>query len=153
MDARHEQAGTTEPAGFTLAFTAAAAVVAVAVRLVPRWLGLDLEGQYLWQLMPVGALGLFAGARLRGPLALAVPLLAMLVSDLLLIPLLASLGQPAFSWLTPVVYASFAVYALLGRTARRVAWPLSLLPACLLGSVQFFVLTNFIAWLGGDGAL
>jgi hypothetical protein len=34
-----------------------------------------------------------------------------------------------------------------------VAWPLSLLPACLLGSVQFFVLTNFFAWLGGDGNL
>ena len=47
----------------------------------------------------------------------------MLVSDLLLLGPLAERGQPAFTLLTPVVYASFLAYAILGRLSRQAAWP------------------------------
>jgi hypothetical protein len=144
-----EQAGTGGNAGFTLAFAVVAAGVTVLARLAPYWFDLDRSGPFLWQLMPVGALALFAGARLRWPWALAVPLLAMLTADLLLIRPLAARGFSAFSATTPVLYACFAVYVLLGRVARQGGWPWSLWPICLAGSVQFFVVTNILVWAGG----
>ncbi len=148
MSTDNEQAGTKVP-GHTLALAVAAAAVAVLVRLAPYWFDLDRREQVLWNLMPVGALALFAGARLRWPWALALPLVTMLISDLLLIRPLAERGLSAFNLLTPVVYGSFLAYAILGRLSRRIAWPVSVVPACLLGSVQFFVVTNFFTWLAG----
>jgi hypothetical protein len=153
MDARREQAGTRESVGLTLAFTAGAVALAVLVRVLPYLWDRGTDADYVWNLMPVGALGLFAGARLRSRWALVVPLLAMLVSDLLLVRPLAARGFGAFSWGTPLIYASFAVYALLGRGARGAGWPLSLVPVCLAGSVQFFLVSNFLVWAGGDGTL
>jgi hypothetical protein len=150
LSARHKQTGTKGAAGHALGFALAAAAVTVFLRLAPYWFGLDRSGHFLWNLMPVGALALFAGARLRWPWAVALPLLTMLTADLLLLRPLADLGRPAFNLLTPVVYASFLAYALLGRAACRAAWPVSLVPACLLGSVQFFVTTNFFTWLAGQ---
>jgi hypothetical protein len=145
MSTRHEQAN------FALAFAIAAAAVTVLARLAPYWFDLDRSGQFLWQLMPVGALGLFAGARLRWPWVLAITLLTMLTADLLLIGPLAARGLSAFSGQTPVIYACFAAYAVLGLLARQRGWPWSLLPACLAGSVQFFAVTNFFVWLGDHG--
>jgi len=77
----------------------------------------------------------------------------MFVSDLLLIPKLAELGWPSFYLGTPVVYASYLLYVLLGRLVnRRENFPLVLGGMALLGSVQFFLVTNFAAWLGNlDG--
>jgi hypothetical protein len=151
MDTRREQTATTEPAGLALAFAVAAAALTVLLRLAPYWFGVDRRDSYFWNLMPVGALGLFAGARLRSAWALLLPMLTMLVADLLLIRPLAAIGQASFSWMTPLIYGSFLVYAVFGRVARQVSWPGSLLAACLLGSVQFFVVTNFLSWLADDG--
>jgi hypothetical protein len=145
MSTRHEQAG------LALAFAVAAAAATVLARLAPYWFDLDRSGHFLWQLMPVGALGLFAGARLRWPWALAITLLTMLTADLLLIGPLAARGLSAFSDITPVVYPCLAAYVVLGLLARQTAWPRSLVPACLAGSVQFFAVTNFFVWLGGRG--
>jgi hypothetical protein len=153
MDTRQEQAGTRESAGFTIAFVAAATAAAAFGRLVPYLLDMGTQAKYAWNLAAVGALGLFAGARLRSRWALLVPVLAMLASDLLLIKPLAAKGLAAFDWGRPFIYASFAAYAALGLAARRVAWPLSVIPGCLLGSVQFFLVSNFLVWLGGDGTL
>ena len=132
MDMRREQAATREPAGLALAFAVAAAALTVLVRLAPYWFGVDRRDSYFWNLMPVGALALFAGARLRWPWALAITLLSMVVADLLLIRPLAARGFESFTWLTPVVYASFVVYAVFGRLARQVSWPGSLLPAAVV---------------------
>ncbi len=144
MSAGSEQAGTRGSVGRALAF----AVVAVLMRLAPYWFDLDRRDPVLWNLMPVGALALFAGARLRWPWALALPLATMLVSDLLLLGPLAERGHSSFALLTPVIYGSFLTYALLGRLSRRAAQD-ALLPACLLGSVQFFLVTNFFSWMAG----
>src|SRR5947209_6601313 len=59
----------------------------VLLRLAPYLLGIDPQDdlRWLWNLTAVGALGLFAGARLRSPAAYFVALGTMLVSDLLLV--------------------------------------------------------------------
>jgi hypothetical protein len=128
-----------------------AAVLTVCARVAPRLWDLSPEAITLWHLMPVGALGLFAGARLRGAWAYLVPALAMLVSDLLLIKPLAAVGQASFSWMTPIIYASFTLNVLLGRLLARTSWPVTAFGGALAGSVQFFLVTNFAVWAGGDG--
>src|SRR5579884_2482470 len=83
-------------------------------RVIPR-VALPPDASFFWHLMPVGALGLFAGARLRSRYAALVPLAAMLLSDLLLWRPLAALGYSPFSWQTPLIYLSLALNAFLGR--------------------------------------
>jgi hypothetical protein len=77
----------------------------------------------------------------------------MLVSDLLLIQPLAQQNFSAFSWSSPVIYASFTLYVVLGRLARGFGWPWSVVGGSILGSLQFFLISNFLVWLGDDGRL
>ena len=87
---------------------------------------------------PVGAISLFAGARLRGWQAYALPIVLMLVTD----PFLGG-----FSFATPFVYASFLLNVWIGSRLRNTERPALLAGAAVLSSVQFFVLTNFGTWL------
>jgi hypothetical protein len=138
--------------GLAWAFVAGLTVAVVVYRLVPYLCDLSHQARYVWNLTPVGALALFAGARLRSPLGLLVPLAVMALSDVLLIKPLADLGMRAFSWGTPLIYAAFLTYALLGRgLVGRSFSPLRIGGAAVLGAVQFFLLTNFAVWLLGDG--
>ena len=88
---------------------------------------------------PVAASALFAGVVLRSrPLALAVPLAAMFVSDLVL---------GFHDWVvTGVVYAALALPALLGIWARARSAVL-LAPLALGSSLFFFTSTNFAVWV------
>ncbi len=144
MSTKH-RAGTDR---LTFVFVLALGVFAVLYRLLPYVPGLDRY--YPWNLVPVGALALFAGSRLRSPRAWLVPLAVMLASDLLLWYPLAQKGMSAFSWGTPLIYASYAVYVLLGRMIRQGELsPAVIGGAALLAGVQFFLITNFTLWLGG----
>jgi hypothetical protein len=94
-----------------------------------------------WNFTPIGALALFGGAMLRDKrAAFLLPLALLFAGDLVL----------GFYRLMPIVYASFLVSVLIGfllrerRTAPRVAG------AALLGSVQFYLLTNFAVWAAGN---
>jgi hypothetical protein len=100
---------------------------------------------------PIGALGLFAGARFRSWRAFVVPLAVMLGSDLIL----WRLSYSTFSLLDYAgsqmwVYASFLIYVLFGRlflprpTVGRIAL------VSVAASVQFFLITNFGAWLAAS---
>jgi hypothetical protein len=133
----------------TLVYVLAVAVFAALYRLLPYMPG--LERFYLWNLTPVGALALFAGSRLRRRWAWLVPVAVLLASDLLLCVPLALRGMSAFSWLgTPLCYASFAVYVLLGRlVGKDELSPPVVGGAALLGGLQFFAVSNFAYWLGG----
>ncbi len=93
-----------------------------------------------WNFAPVGALSLFAGARLRGWKAWVLPLVLMAITD----PLLGG-----YSAATPLVYASFLVNVWIGTRLRKTENPLWIGSAALAGSVQFFLITNF-AWLAGS---
>jgi hypothetical protein len=136
----------THGSRLTIAFVAFFAVLAVLLRVAPRYHDL---GQGVWNMMPIGALALFAGSRLRGRAAWLVPLATMLAADLLLIYPLAKMGMASFSLIrTPIIYLSFLAYVGLGRLVRAGELsPPVVGGAALLGSVQFFVLTNFASWL------
>lgn len=101
---------------------------------------------------PIEAIALFGGAYFADRRwALVVPLLAMFVSDLAL-GLLA--GGIYWSYFASagflLVYACIAASTLLGFGLRgRVSAP-RVLGYSLAGSVLFFVVTNFGAWLSGS---
>src|SRR5712692_3091322 len=87
---------------------------------------------------PVGAMSLFAGARLRGWQAWLLPLVLMAVTD-------AVLG---YSVATPFIYASFLVNVWIGRRLKSTENPLHIAAAALLCSIQFFLVSNFGVWTG-----
>ena len=87
---------------------------------------------------PVGALSLFAGARLRGWQAYLLPIALMAVTD----PF-----RGGYSFATPFVYASFLINVWIGSRLRNTENPGWIAGAALVGSVQFFLLTNLAMWL------
>ena len=96
----------------------------------------------------VGAASLFSGARLRGGQALLVPLACMLVTD----PILGFVyGFRSFSRVTPFIYAAFLCNVVLGRWLAQTTRLARIGAFALLGSLQFFLLTNFGVWLVGGG--
>jgi hypothetical protein len=92
--------------------------------------------------IPVGAMSLFSGARLRGWKAYALPIALMALTD----PLLSrSSGFSAYTVATPFIYASFLINVWLGRRfLQGPGRPARIISACLLGSVQFFLITNAV---------
>src|SRR5262245_44477207 len=103
-------------------------VLAGLFRLVPSWLR-------PYNLAPVGAVGLFGGARLRGWQAYVLPLAIMVFSDCLLWALLGP-DYGLFHYSRVFVYGSFLVYVLLGRALVRSESPLLIGGAALAGSLQ-----------------
>jgi hypothetical protein len=99
---------------------------------------------------PVEAIALFGGAYFASRAwALMVPLLAMLASDLVMT---TTIGGSYATYLGGIsfwsVYACIALSTLLGFGLRGKVGGARLLGYSLAGSVLFFVVTNFGAWLG-----
>ncbi len=113
------------------------AVAAGAIRLLP----------HLPNFTPVGALGLFAGGRLRGWQAFAIPLLVMAASDVLLWSIY---GYKPFN---PYVYACFFINVMLGGLFLQKGGLWRVPAVSLFASLLFFVVTNFGVWAGSDGSL
>ena len=91
---------------------------------------------------PVAAVALFAGVYFSGRLALALPIVAMLLSDFLL---------GFYDWrLMSVVYFSFAVVGLIGRLIKKQKNVLTVITGSLAGSLLFFIATNLAVWLFAD---
>ena len=142
MDTQHTQNGNgpAPESGRRLAnfVTVSAGALATLIRLIPHPLNFS----------PVGALGLFSGGRLSSALAYAVPLGIMLVSDYGLW-LLSGLDPLYSPWHISrlYVYPCFMIYVLLGRALirNRSFWWIGV--ASVVGSLQFYFLTNFFTWL------
>lgn len=99
---------------------------------------------------PVGSVALFGGANLRRWQAYCVPLLAMLLTD----PIRSRLegNYAPYSWTTVVVYGCFLINVVLGRLfLRHSSSAARIASVAVLGSVQFFLLTNLYAWWNGLG--
>lgn len=99
---------------------------------------------------PVEALALFGGAYFaRRGMAIAVPLMAMLVSDLALGLINGGLYSEYFlSAGFLLVYACIAVSAVLGFSLRGRVTGFRVAGLAVAGSVLFFLVTNFGTWLG-----
>ncbi len=97
-------------------------VLGVALRLLP----------HPENFTPVTAIALFSGVTLSPLLAVTIPLIIMIASDLLI-------GAHSLYWLT---WGSFLAVTLLGLWIRRSAVPSRILFGTLAGSVFFFVATN-----------
>lgn len=120
----------TNDSGLARTCAAGMAITAGLIRLIP----------HPWNFTPVGALGLFGGARLRSGWAYGLPLTVMVVSDLLLYVLR---GDKPFNL---PVYVCFALSVLLGRLFLRNGGAVRITAVSVLMTVQFFVVTNFAAW-------
>jgi hypothetical protein len=93
---------------------------------------------------PVGATGLFAGARLPVWQAYLVPLVLMAITD----PIRAAVhGVAPFTRFSLFVYGSFLISVWLGRSLRATESISRVAAVTILNSIQFFLITNFGSWL------
>jgi hypothetical protein len=98
-----------------------------------------------WNFAAVGALSLFVGARLRSWWVLALPLGLMLATDLWL-----SLARPDYPFIHPDTLFGYGCYVAifgLGYLFGQTENPVKLGGLALGGSVLFFLVSNFGAWL------
>lgn len=138
-------------------FVAAAAIVLIgsALRLaairIPMF---GVEGGV--NFAPIGAIGLFCGLTFRNRwMAFGLPLLSTLLADVGLAMQNGDFGTYLLNPLMLFVYAAWVLYVCCGRGVRltwavfpRGRWVrlLSLGAGSLVGSVLFFVVTNFGVW-------
>lgn len=100
-------------------------LAAVLTRLVP----------HLPNFTPVTAIALFGGLYISNKiLAYALPLIIMFISDIFL----------GFSSITLFVYAGFMLVTLIGTIRKKPS-----ILTIFLGSLSFFIVTNFGVWLLG----
>lgn len=113
------------------------AVVALS-RLIPHWPNFT----------PVMAIALVGGATLsRRSLAILVPLLAMVLSD---VALGAVMGwEYALHGTQWAVYGAVAAIAMMGRLFTDSSAVKTTLMGGTIAGVGFFLVTNFAVWLGG----
>lgn len=106
-------------------------LLVVVSRLVP----------HVWNVAPVAAVALLAGAILPHKWAFVVPVLGMLLGDFVIgfyhLPVMLT------------VYASFAIMAFVGTWLRKMQ-PHRLVLASLASSTFFFITTNFAVWATAD---
>ena len=106
-------------------------VAGVALRVAP----------HPWNFAPVGAIALFGGAHFeRRWVAVTLPLATMFIGD-------AFIG---FHSAMPVIYATYALIAVLGMLLRdhRTSVPF-VAGSSLLSSTIFYLTTNFPIWVSG----
>lgn len=100
----------------------------VVLRLVP----------HLPNFAPIAAMALFGGVYLNKKFALIVPLIALAVGDFFI-----GFYQP---YLMAAVYGSFLLVGLIGLWLKNHKTLPNILGASLIGSILFFLITNFAVW-------
>lgn len=101
---------------------------------------------------PIGAMALFGAAYFsRHALTLAVPFIALFVSDLILNNVIYRQYYPEFTLITSWwIYAAFGLVMLAGWLLLRQKVSLvRVAAASLFASAIFFLVTNFSVWLEG----
>ncbi len=120
------------------------AVTLVLLGIITRLIS---PAYHIWNLVPVGAIALYAGARVPRRWSWAVPMVVMILSDLVL-EYVNPWPYPALTRWT--VYLTIAATTGLGRIARRPKTPIWLLPVLSVGaSTLFFLTTNLATWAEG----
>ena len=93
---------------------------------------------------PVGAMAVFAGRTLKPAAAFGLVIVAMFLGDVVLAWLR---GYSVVSLVTPFIFGGFLLQAWLGRRLRSRTG--GAIGAALLGSLGFFLLSNFGVWVAG----
>jgi hypothetical protein len=99
---------------------------------------------------PISAMALFGAAYFsRQVLTLAVPFIALFVSDLILNNIFYRQYYPQFTLITSWwIYAAFGLVMLAGwLLLRKKVAPVRVVTASLVASAIFFLVTNFSVWL------
>lgn len=90
---------------------------------------------------PIGAIALFAALYLPKKYALIIPLIAMFISDIFIgfysLPIMLS------------VYIGFTIMSLIGLLVKKNKKFSTIFGGTLVGSILFFLLTNFAVWIFG----
>lgn len=131
-------------------FTMGMVFIGMLIRLLP----------HLPNFTPISATAIFGGTYLNKKLAILIPLVAMAISDYLLL-YINPFGDPNidFSHVYPVtamfhattlyVWTSVAISGLIGIWIRKHKKPKLIVVGSLIASIQFFVITNFGVWMAG----
>lgn len=101
-----------------------------------------------YNFVPIGAIALYAGARLPRQIAFLIPVAVLALSDLAIDP---GHGYPFYSASRLTTYVVFVGIVGLGMLARRGANPVTLGGLSVVGSSLFFLASNFAVWAGGEG--
>lgn len=90
---------------------------------------------------PIGAVALFGGIYLTRRYAIIMPLIAMLISDIFI---------GFYTWqIMASVYLSFVLTGLIGLWVRKNKKLSTVIGGTVLGSILFFLITNFAVWAFG----
>lgn len=90
---------------------------------------------------PIAAIAIFGGLYLPKRWAIILPLIAMFVSDIFI---------GFYTWQIMVaVYGSFAIVGLIGLLVRKNKKAATVIGGTILGSILFFLITNFAVWTFG----
>lgn len=98
----------------------------------------------------LGAIALFAGAKLPKRWAFVVPLSIYVLSDVVI----DSFFRQGYDFNLPTrltSYAAFTLIVLLGRWKAGETDPVGLAAKSVTGSTLFFLASNFAVWMGGSG--
>jgi hypothetical protein len=120
-------------------------VIATVYRLLPWILGFTTpQPDWFVNVSPVAAMLLCGAALFPQRLAVAIPFLSLLLTDLILN---AHYGFPLVNSLLVAKTLAFAAIAAFGWQLRSHARLSTLLPAAIGGSIFFYVVTNTASWL------
>ncbi len=86
---------------------------------------------------PIASLALFSGVMISGSAALVVPIVALLISDVII----------GFHSTIPYVYGSFLLIVGIGVFLKNDNSPVRLALGSIVGSTLFFIITNFGSWI------
>ena len=109
-------------------FAIALIAIGVAGRLLP----------HAWNFAPIVAIGIFSGAYLGKRFAFAVPVIAMIISDIFL---------GFYLWqMNLTVYLAMGIAGLIGLFLQKKKTPVTIALASIGGSTIFFLITNGAVW-------
>src|SRR5213079_2353443 len=124
-------------------------VAAVAYRIVTG-LAITSGSTWLSNFAPMAAIALCAAAYFPAKFKFSVPMIALLVSDIVLN---SAYGFSLFSPFVVSHYVGFALVGALGLLLRNRASVKTMLPASIAASILFYVVTNTVSWLFDPGYL